>query len=74
MKKRIIIGLSVFALIFFAGGIYIVSTIEKATSTLDRLIRLHQVEILREQLLTDARRVQADLHKPQGPGHIFQVS
>jgi len=61
MKKRIIIGLSVFALIFFAGGIYIVSTIEKATSTLDRLIRLHQVEILREQLLTDARRVQADL-------------
>jgi signal transduction histidine kinase len=61
MKKRIIIGLSIFALIFFAGGIYIVSTIEKATSTLDRLIRLHQVEILREQLLTDARRVQADL-------------
>ena len=61
MKKRIIIGLSVFALIFFAGGIYIVSTIEKATSTLDRLIRLHQVEILREQLLIDAKRAQADL-------------
>jgi signal transduction histidine kinase len=61
MRKRIIIGLSVFSLIFFAGGIYIVSTIQKATSTLDRLIRLHQVEIMREQLLIDAKKVQADL-------------
>jgi signal transduction histidine kinase len=61
MKKRIIIGLSIFSLIFFLGGIYIISTIEKTTSTLDRLIRLHQVEILREQLLIDAKRVQTDL-------------
>jgi signal transduction histidine kinase len=61
MKKRIIIGLGVFSLIFFLGGIYIISTIEKATSTLDRLIRLHQIEILREQLLIDAKRVQTDL-------------
>lgn len=61
MKKRIIIGLGIFSLIFFLGGIYIIGTIEKATSTLDRLIRLHQIEILREQLLIDAKRVQTDL-------------
>lgn len=61
MKKRIIIGLSIFALIFFAGGIYIISAIEKATSTLDNLIKLHQVEITREELLSSVRRAQADL-------------
>src|SRR3990170_3356648 len=61
MKKRIVIGLTIFASVFFLGGIYIVATIEKATSTLDTLIKLHQVEILREQLLIDAKRVQSDL-------------
>jgi signal transduction histidine kinase len=61
MKRRIIIGLTIFSLIFFLGGIYIVITIEKTTSTLDNLIRLHQVEILREQLLIDVKRVQTDL-------------
>jgi len=61
MKKRIVISLTIFSLIFFLGGIYIVITIEKATSTLDNLIKLHQVEILREQLLIDVKRVQSDL-------------
>lgn len=61
MKKRIVIGLSTFSLIFFLGGIYIILTIEKATSTLDNLIKLHQVAILREQLLIDVKRVQSDL-------------
>ena len=46
MKKKIIIGLSIFSLLFFAGGVYIIITIEEATSTLDNLIMLHQVEIL----------------------------
>jgi signal transduction histidine kinase len=62
MKKKIVIGLSVFALIFILGGVYIVVTIEKGTSTLDNLIMLHQVEILREHLLLQIRRVQSDLH------------
>ena len=62
MKKKIIIGLSIFSLLFFMGGIYIIITIEKATSTLDNLITLHQVEILREHLLIDIKRVQSDLH------------
>ena len=61
MKKRIVVSLTIFSLIFFPGGIYIVITIEKTTSTLDNLITLHQVEILREQLLIDVKRVQSDL-------------
>ena len=61
MKKKIIIGLSVFSLIFFLGGIYIIVTIEKTTEKFDRLIELHQVEILREHLLIQIKRVQTDL-------------
>ncbi len=62
MKKRIIIYLVGISLVFLAGGIYIVATIETATSTLDHLIKLHQVEILREHLLIQIKRVQADLN------------
>jgi len=61
MKKKIIIGLSIFALIFFVGGIYIIVTIEKTTNKFDQLIELHQVEILREHLLIQIKRVQTDL-------------
>jgi signal transduction histidine kinase len=62
MKKKIIIGLSIFALFFLVGGTYIIVTIETVTSRLDRLITLHQVEILREHLLIQIKRVQADLN------------
>lgn len=61
MKKKIVIGLSLFSLLFLIGGMYIVVTIEKATTTLDNLIKLHQVEILREHLLIQVKKVQADL-------------
>ena len=49
-------------MISFVGGFYIVSSIERGTSTLDNLIRLHQIEILREQLLFQLKRVQTDLY------------
>ncbi len=62
MKKRIVIGLSIFSLIFLLGGIYIIFTIEKTTSSLDKLITLHQVEILREHLLIHIKRVQSDIN------------
>jgi len=61
MKKKIIIGLSVFSLIFFVAGIYIIITIKTTTSKLDNLIKLHQVEILREHLLIQIARIQSDL-------------
>ena len=62
MKKKIIIGLSIFSLIFLLAGIYIITTIETATAKLDNLIILHQVEILREHLLINIKRVQSDLN------------
>jgi PAS domain S-box-containing protein len=62
MKKKIIIGLTVFCLIFFIGGIYIIVSIESATSKLDNLIMLHQVGILREHLLFHVEKVQSDLY------------
>lgn len=61
MKKRIIIGLACLTSFFFLGGIYIIFSIQRATSTLDNLIKLHQVQILREQLLIAAKRTQSDL-------------
>ncbi len=61
MKKKIVAGLLLFSAIFLAGGIYIVAAIETGTSRLDKLIRLHQVEILREHYLIQIKRVQADV-------------
>jgi two-component system sensor histidine kinase AtoS len=61
MKKKIIIGLSIFSLIFFLGGIYIVYSVQRATAKLDQLITLHEVEIMRENLSIGVKRVQADL-------------
>jgi PAS domain S-box-containing protein len=61
MKKKILLALGIFSVIFVAGGIYIIATIEISTSQLDHLIMLHQVEILREHLLINLRSVQSDL-------------
>ncbi|NNG46259.1 MAG: hypothetical protein HKM86_03985, partial [Deltaproteobacteria bacterium] len=61
MKKRIVIGMIVYSLFFLVGGTYLVYTIEAARGRLDRLITLHQVEILREHYLIQIKKVQADL-------------
>jgi signal transduction histidine kinase len=61
MKKRIVIGLAIFTSFFVLGGIYLIITIEKTTSTLNNLIELHQVAILRDQLLMNARKIQTGL-------------
>ncbi len=60
MKKRVAISLSIVIFLFLAGGVYIITSIETATSKLDRLIKLHQVEILREHLLIQIHKVQTD--------------
>jgi two-component system sensor histidine kinase AtoS len=62
MKKKIIIVLSVFSLLLLLGGIYLIKAIGTNTSRFDKLILLHQVEILREHLLLNIRTVQADLY------------
>lgn len=61
MKKKILIGLGILSLLFMLIGAYIIVTIERATSRLDQLVKLHQVEILRENLLIQIKRVQTDL-------------
>ncbi len=62
MKRKIIIAFSVCSLIFILSGLFIITTIEKSTAKLDILIRLHRVEILREQLLIRIKRAQSDLN------------
>ena len=62
MKKKVVIGLSIFCVVFISGYIYIVASIERITSSQDDLIMLHRVEMLRERLLIQVKRVQADLH------------
>lgn len=61
MKKKILITLAIFSLVLLITGTYIIVSIERGTSSLDNLIQLHQVEILREQLLIQLKRIQADL-------------
>ncbi len=67
MKKKIFIALGIYALIFFLGGIYIISAIENSTATLNHLIKLHQVETLRERLLIRVKDVQSDLNLRRTP-------
>jgi signal transduction histidine kinase len=61
MKKNIVIGLSVLSIILLMGGISIITTIEKETSNMNNLLKLHRAEILREQLLLHLKNVQSDL-------------
>jgi signal transduction histidine kinase len=67
MKKKIIIGLSIFSLVFLLSSVYTIATIEHATTKMDNLIRLHQVEILREHLLIQIKRAQSDLYLQNTP-------
>jgi len=61
VKKKIIIGLAAYAVLFSLAGVYVLNTIGDATADLDRLVQLHQAEILREHYLLEIRRVQYDL-------------
>ena len=62
MKKKILISLVLFSLIFLASGSYIVKTIERASSRMAELIKLHQIEVLREHLAIEIKRAQQDLY------------
>jgi len=67
MKKIIIISLSFCAAIFLIGGVYIISNVQQTTSKQNYLIMLHQIEILREHLLINMRKTQADLDLRRTP-------
>jgi signal transduction histidine kinase len=63
MKKRILIGLGSLLLIFFVGSLIAVVYITKTTERMDRLILLHQVEILREDLIIHVQQVQSNIFR-----------
>jgi signal transduction histidine kinase len=61
MKRKIILGLTAYSVLFLFTGLYIVYTIHAGTAKLNDLIRLHQVEAIRKEFLIQIRRVQSDL-------------
>ena len=61
MKRKIVLALAIYSVVFSMAGVYVIHTIRTATAELDKLITLHQVEILREHYLLQIKKVQADL-------------
>ena len=61
MKKLIITVVVIFCLINTLVGVYVIVSMEHATSKLNYVISLHQIEILREHLLIYLKKVQSDL-------------
>jgi diguanylate cyclase (GGDEF)-like protein/PAS domain S-box-containing protein len=62
MKKKIIIILSIVSLLSLFGGILLIKSIDTTASQFNELIKFHKVEILRESLLLNIRRVEVDLY------------
>jgi signal transduction histidine kinase len=58
MKKKIVFGLAIFALMFFFGGVYIVTTTETTIYDLHRLSQLHGIVALRKDLLLSIKKTQ----------------
>ena len=63
MKKRILIGFALILFIFLVGSIVAVLYITRTTDRMDRLIALHQVEIMREDLLIHIQEVQSHIYR-----------
>jgi len=67
MKKKILIALGIYSIVFILGGIYIISTITSSTRKLEDLISLYKIETQRKQLLIRIKNVQSDLHLKRTP-------
>ncbi len=63
MKKRILTGFGSLLFIFLIGSLVAVVYITKTTQRMDRLILLHQVEILREDLIIHIQQVQSNVSR-----------
>jgi signal transduction histidine kinase len=63
MKKRILTGFGSLLFIFLIGSSIAVVYITKTTQRMDRLILLHQVEILREDLIIHVQQVQSNISR-----------
>lgn len=67
MKRRIFIGFVFLTTCLVAGGLYITLSIDQVIDKLETIIALHEVEILRSDLLTDVKAVQQDLLLKDSP-------
>ena len=67
MKKKILIALGIYSIVFILGGIYIISTVTSSTRKLEDLISLYKIETQRKQLLIRIKNVQSDLHLKRTP-------
>ncbi len=63
MKKRILLGFGMLFMIFLSGTVIAVLYITKTTDRMDRLVLLHQVEILREDLIIRIQQVQSHIYR-----------
>lgn len=61
MKKKIVFGLAVFALMFFFGGVYIITTTETTIYDLHRLSQLHRTIATRKDLLLSIEKNQNNI-------------
>jgi len=61
MKRKLTIGLVLFSFCFIVGGVIIYTSIDGVVSKLDHTIILHQVEIMRQNLMAQVKVVQLDL-------------
>ena len=67
MKKRILLGFGLLLFIFLMGSVIAAMYITKTTHRMDKLILLHQVEILREDLIIRVQQVQSSLSHSKLP-------
>lgn len=63
MKKKIHMGFGLLLLIFLGGSIIATFYISRTTQRMDKLIMLHQVEILREDLIIRVQQVQSHIYR-----------
>ena len=63
MKKRIFLGFGLLLSIFLVGSIVAVLYISKTSDRMEKLVLLHQIEILREDLIIHIQQVQAQISR-----------
>ena len=63
MKKKIYLSFGLLLGVFLVGSIIAVAYITKTAHRMDRVIMLHQVEILREDLIIREQQVQSHLYR-----------
>ncbi len=63
MKKGILIGFGTLLFVFLIGSLVAILYITSTTQRMERLILLHQVEILREDLIIHIQQVQSNIYR-----------